>query len=196
MTTKITRVSGTLEAAVEHPFAYADTYARERLADGTERLRVGLRARHAAVLRDLVAALAPPYKVLYVLHTSRTGAVCARYESDGLDRSTVERSLAQYGAFFEGDARHDVWLHSAGGGTLVLDRYNLLYAYGPLSAFERVLRAAGVGVGQAPEVPRPHALHYHAEWDAAERAAIRTFGWRITPLRAEDGQFRDPTQAN
>ncbi len=195
-TTKIVRVTGTAAAPVEHPFAYADAYARERWADGTERLRIGLRDRHATVLRRLVAALRPPYKLLYVLHTSRTGAVLGRYESAVLDRPEVERHLAQFGAFFGGDARHDVWLHSAAGGTLVLDRYNVLYAYGPLADFERVLQAAGVSAGPAPEVPRPYALHYHAEWDTAERDAIRAFGWRVTALRPEDEQFRYPAQAS
>jgi hypothetical protein len=32
-------------------------------------------------------------------------------------------------AWLEHDARHDFWLHSLGGGPLVLDRYNMLYAY-------------------------------------------------------------------
>lgn len=196
MTPKISRLSGTPEQPVEHPFVYPDTYAREHLAGGGERLRIGLRDHHAAVLRQLAAVRPPPYKVLYVLHTSRTGAVLGRYESDALDGPGLERVLAEFGAFFAGDARHDVWLHSAAGGTLVLDRYNLLYAYGPLGAYERVLRAGGVLPGRAPEVPRPHALHYHPEWDAAERAALGAFGWRITGLRPTDEQFQHPAQAS
>lgn len=157
---------------------------------------MGLRGGHTPALLTLTALLSPPFKLLYVLHTSRTGAVLGRYESDLLDGPDVEGVLAKFGRFFAEDARHDVWLHSAGGGTLVLDRHNLLYAYGSLEEYERTLKMFGVQPGELPNAPAPHALHYHEAWDAMEREAARTFAWRITPLRPEDRQFEDPAQAS
>lgn len=97
LTPKIQRVSGTPERHVEHAFAYDNTYVRERLTDGGERLRIGLRGGHSAVLRVLGAALSPPYRLLYVLHTSRTGAVLGRYESPGLDGPNVEALVRRFG---------------------------------------------------------------------------------------------------
>jgi hypothetical protein len=192
LTTKIS----TLHDGVERPHVYANTYTRERLSDGSERLRVGLRGGHAVALRRLAALLPPPYKLLYVLHTSRTGAVLGRYESDVLDGPEVEAALARFGNFFAEDARHDIWLHSAGGGTLVLDRHNVLNAYGPLDEFETALQRAGIAPGAGPQLPSPHALHYHAAWDDAEQEATRAFGWRITPLRPEDRQFDDSVRTS
>ena len=37
--------------------------------------------------------------------------------------------------------------------TIVLDRHNLIYAYGPLDGFERVLDSAGIPRGPLPEAP-------------------------------------------
>ena len=184
-----------LVRGVERPHAYPNVYAGEQIAGGA-RLRVGLRGGHAAALLALAAVLAPPYKVLYVLHTTRIGAVLGRHESDLLDGPDVQAALDRFGAFLAGDARHDVWLQSAGDGTVVLDRFNMMYAYGPLDAFAAVLERGGVRRGALPEVPYPHALHYHEMWDGAERDAVAAFGWRITPLRPEDVQFDDPQRAS
>ena len=191
MTRKISRVTGTPAHPIEHSFEYTNTYAREALG-GSERLRVGLRGGQAHLFRLLGAALAPPYRVLYVLHTSRTGAPLGRYESPDLDGPEVEALERRFGAYFAGDARHDVWLHSLPDcATLVLDRYNLVHAYGPLDALERQLRGAGVAPAAAwaaPEVPSPHALHDHPEWDAAERALLAALAWHRKLLRPEDVQ--------
>jgi hypothetical protein len=113
-----------------------------------------------------------------------------------LDGPDVQAALDRFGAFLAGDARHDVWLHSAGGGTVVLDRFNMIYEYGPLDDFAALLERGGVRRGALPEVPYPHALHYHEMWDGAERDALAAFGWRITPLRPEDVQFDDPRRAS
>jgi len=85
------------------------------------------------------------------------------------------------------------------GGTLVLDRYNMVYAYGPLDRFERILRGGGIQLvaeWAAPAVPYPHALHYHGEWDATEEEVLRAFEWRRTPLHTEDVQFWSGPQAS
>jgi hypothetical protein len=46
-----------------------------------------------------------------------------------------------------------LWLHSHdGNATIVLDRHNLIYTYGPLDGFERALIGAGVQRGELPQV--------------------------------------------
>ena len=191
MTQKLSRVSGTPAAPVEHAFEYANTYVRERTGT-SERLRVGLRGGQAHVFRLLGSTLAPPYVVLYVLHTSRTGAPLGRYESPELTRAEVAALEERFGAYFAGDARHDVWLHApTEGATLVLDRYNLVYAYGPLDHVERQLRDSGVAPAAAwaaPQAPSPRALHYHPEWDTAEEELLAALDWHRKPLRPEDVQ--------
>lgn len=190
---KISRVTGTPEQPIEHAFAYANTFVREKTEGGPERLRIGLRSAHVTGLRMLAGALRPPYRLLYVLHTSRTDAPLGRYESPNLERSEVERLLSAYGNFIEQDARHDLWLNSyASGGPIILDRYNMMYAYGPLDRFAQFLTATGVQevaswVGVV--VPSPHALHYHAEFDGDEAKLLEAISWQRKPLRPEDVQF-------
>ena len=71
----------------------------------------------------------------------------------------------------------------------MLDRHNLIYAYGPVDGFEAVLQSLGVCQGAAPVVPDPHMHHYHQGWDAAEAEIARHFDWHIKPLRPADVQF-------
>jgi hypothetical protein len=73
----------------------------------------------------------------------------------------------------------------------VLDRHNLIYAYGPLDLFEATLLRLGAHSHGLPEVPDPHVHQYHQEWDAAEGELLRTFPWNIKPLRQSDVQFKD-----
>ena len=190
---KISRVTGTPDNPVEHAFAYDNTFVREKAQGGPDRLKIGLRGGQVSGLRMLAALLRAPYKVLYVLHTSRTDAPLGRYESPGLELSDVERLFAAYGRFIEQDARHDVWLHTFdSGGPLVLDRYNMLYAYGPLDRFAESLAASGVrevASWAAPAIPSPNALHYHEEFDADEAKLLEALPWRRKHLKPEDVRF-------
>lgn len=69
--------------------------------------------------------------------------------------------------------------------TIVLDRHNLIYAYGPVAAFEAVLRRIGVNPGGLPMIPDPHVHHYHAEWDESERSVLAALPWTWKPLNME-----------
>lgn len=172
------------------PFAYANVFARERTS-GPERLRIGAaEAQHRCVLL-LARTLAGPYKLLYVLHTTRTGAPLGRYEGPEMDGQQIEEFFHRFGRFLDEDARHDLWLHSHDdNATIVLDRHNFIYADGPLDGFERVLVTAGVRRGALPEAPDPHMHHYHPECDDSERAILHALPWRMTPLRESDIQLR------
>lgn len=180
-----------IEALVEgewQPHRYANMFLREPTT-GPERLRIGPRDRHSQLLLGLAAEIAPPYKLLYVLHTPGTAAIAARYESPALDRREVEELFGRFAAFFAGDGRHDVWLHSGPDeATLVWERHDLLYAYGPLERFETVLLRYGLRRGGPLAIPSPHSHRYHDEWDEAEGALVQFLQWRITSLRPEDEQ--------
>lgn len=166
---------------------------REVLPDGTARLRVGLRGGQSVLLTMLGAALEPPHRLLYILHTSCTSAPLGRYESPDLDGPDIEAFSKRFGAFLAQDARHDVWLYSmAEGGPVVLDRYNMVYVYGPIERVARLLQRGGVvevAAWAAPRVPYPHALHYHREFDALETDVLAAIPWVRKPLRDADVQW-------
>jgi hypothetical protein len=109
-----------------------------------------------------------------------------------LTANAVQAFLHQFGRFLCEDSRHDLWLRSHDDdATIVLDRHNLIYAYGPLQALEAVLKSLGVRESESPTVPDPHTHHYHQEWDQTEEEILRHFDWHLKPLRPADVQFDD-----
>jgi len=169
-------------------FEYGNVFAREDVG-GRARLRVGLDGAQVTVVAALANGLRGPFQLLYVLHTTRTGAALGRYESPELTVDAVQAFLDQFGRFIAEDSRHDLWLRSHDDdATIVLDRHNLIYAYGPVQAFEAVLKSVGVREGDSPAVPDPHMHHYHQDWDKTEQEIVRYFDWHMTPLRPADVQ--------
>jgi hypothetical protein len=170
------------------PFGYGNVFALQEVG-GLLRLRVGVDAAQDSVAAALTDRLRGPFQLLYVLHTTRTGAERGRYQSPELTVGSVQDFLRPFGRFICEDSRHDVWIRSHDDdATIVLDRHNLIYAYGPLNDFEAVLQALGVRQGE-PVVPDPHFHYYHQVWDGAEGEVVRRFDWRISPLRPADVQF-------
>src|SRR5262249_43812903 len=154
---------------------------------GFERLKIGLNDGQDACVLALLGGLRGPFQLLFVLHTTRTGADLGRYESPELTATEVEAFVRRFGRFLSEDARHDFWVRSHGDdATIVLDRHNVIYAYGALDAFESALRSLGARAGETPAIPDPHVHHYHPEWDDTERALIGTFKWHVKPLRETD----------
>ena len=186
MTIKIEALIGDTPRA----FEYGNVFVRED-AGGRPRLRVGLNESQDTCVRTLASPLSGPFQLLYVLHTTRTGAELGRYESPELTRADVELFLSEFGRFLCEDSRHDLWVRSHDDdATIVFDRHNLIFAYGPLELFERELQASGAQEGE-PAVLGAHVHHYHPDWDDAERGVLRRFEWQVTPLRPSDVQF-DP----
>lgn len=141
---------------------------------------------------DLLLKLAPEagseFYVLWVLHTPRGGSRAGRYQSRLVQLAEVRDLFARFGAFLEHDGRHDIWLHAPQtGATLVWDRHEQLFLYGPLDRFEAALEREGLARGSA-SVSLPHSHNYHPEFDEAERAMATAIEWRIGDLREEDEQ--------
>jgi hypothetical protein len=109
-----------------------------------------------------------------------------------MQKRFLEEFVEKFGQFLSEDSRHDLWLRSHDDdATIVLDRHNMIYAYGPPNLFETALLTFGAHAGRLPEIPDPHVHHYHREWDEAEREALRTLPWNVKPLRPSDVQFDD-----
>lgn len=193
LTTKLSSVSGTPAQPVEHPFSYENTFAREQLADGSWRIRAGVRHHQSHTLRVLCGELAAPYRILYLLHTSRVDAQLGRYTSADLSAIEVDRFLDEFATFLDGDARHELWVNSpAWRSMIVLDRFNLIHLYGDLDRFATLLCDAGlieVAAFAAPKPPTPRALHYHPEWDDTESRVLVALPWRRSQLRPDDVQW-------
>jgi hypothetical protein len=146
-----TRKIDALIGSAPAPLSHGNTFVRETVGERA-RLVVGLDEAQDECVRELGAGLAGPFQLLYVLHTTRTGADLGRYESPELCWPEVHEFLGRFGPFLAQDARHDFWLRSHGDdATIVLDRHNLIYAYGPLAEFEAVLMRIGAHSGEPRE---------------------------------------------
>ncbi|PYV37426.1 MAG: hypothetical protein DMG06_28060 [Acidobacteria bacterium] len=169
-------------------FEYGNTFESETVS-GHARLRIGFDDAQDACVRELAADLAGPFQLLYLLHTTRTGSDLGRYESPELTTQQVQEFLHRFGPFLAQDARHDFWVRSHDDdATIVLDRHNIIYAYGPLAMFEAALLRIGARRAGIPHVPDPHVHHYHHDWDAYEREILKALPWTRKPLREADVQ--------
>jgi len=178
-----------LVADAEQPFEYGNVFTRE-VVRGVERLRIALDNGHRGFIQTVASRLTGPFQLQYVLHTSRTDAQLGRYESPELNAEAVHGFLDRIGGFLSDDGRHDLWVRSHGDdATIVWDRHNLIFAYGPLDVFESALLKRGVRPSAPPSIPDPHVHHYHSELDGEEQAVMRAFDWNLKPLRESDVQL-------
>jgi hypothetical protein len=173
---------------VEH--SWKPTFAREQTTGGGTRLVIGVPSGEAVVFEELVARLSPPCFVLYVLHTPRGEGEPGRYQSPRLDGDELEQLLGRFSTLFSGDARHDLWVHSPEtDATLVWDRHNLIYAYGPLDRFEQTVRSLGFDPGPVPHPSFAHLHHYREEFDGLAAELLAALDWRRSALQPGDEQL-------
>ncbi len=155
---------------------------------GGLRIVAGVPGGDQAIFRALTACLEPPYFILYVLHTPRGEGEAGRYQSSALSSAEFTEFLDQYAEYLRADSRFDIWSHSPkSGGTVVWDRHNLLFAYGPLDSYEHALRELGYEPGK-PSMDFPHMHFYRDEFDDYAKSLLEHFEWRHTPLQPEDEQ--------
>ena len=174
-------------AAEEVRHNYLNSFEAEE-TKGVRRLRIGAAGDPVVAMQTLSSLLSEPLFLLLVLHTSRCDSMLARYQSPPVRREGLQEFFSQFGTFLGVDARHDTWIHSQkDNATIVLDRHNLIYAYGPIEAFRAALLEMGFREGVV-EIPVPHIHNYHPEFDAAEKQILAWFDWSKTPLRPDDQQ--------
>jgi hypothetical protein len=163
-------------------------YRHPRLFSAGERVLAGVPDSDPEVFGRMLSCLSEPFHLLYVLHTPRGEAEPARYQSPLMSASEVEGFLVRFWHYLSSDSRFDLWAHSpSNGGTVVWDRHDQLFAYGPVEQFSSVLRSLGFREGTTC-VPSPHQHHYRAEMDCAARELMESINWSSSPLRPEDEQ--------
>jgi hypothetical protein len=143
---------------------------------------------HLELLLALAQLWREDYYVLWVLLTPRLGKRPAgRYQSPGpLTFGEMAGFCRQFRSFFEGDARHHLWIGStAGAGLLVYDHHEWIYAYGDLASYEELLLQKGLTEGDS-ELPSPHSHAYNAAFDADEDAVAAFWEWEHFPLAPGD----------
>lgn len=156
-----------------------------------KRLVAGVPNGETEVLDCLIDTLAPPLLLLYVLHTPRGEADPGRYQSPELSVAVVRQFISKFASFLRSDSRYDLWIYSpADDATLVWDRHNLLYGYGPHGKFVRVLELMGFVPGKI-EVPTPHMHYCRPENDPTAKELIKSLEWVFSPLQPEDHQEFD-----
>jgi hypothetical protein len=171
------------------PYSQPPVFSTETLADGSERLLAGVPGGDSGVIEALLGE--PPYLVLYVLHTSRGEGPIGRYQSPELDKSAAAGLLTSYRDFLAQDGRFDLWVHSVPEqSTLVWDRHDLLFAYGPLERFRALLSGLCFTDGK-PSIPSPHSHVYRPAYDGAAARLLSAFAWTYSALQPEDEQFAD-----
>ncbi|ROL69480.1 hypothetical protein BK634_17210 [Pseudomonas chlororaphis] len=170
------------------PYSHPPIFQVAAIGQG-QRIVAAVPGSDPEVVTRLVRCLSEPFILLYILHTPRGGeGEAGRYQSPELTRQEFEAFINEFTPLLSRDSRFDLWVYAPEeNATVVWDRHDLLYAYGPLDAYTRELRALGFSHGQ-PEMPVPHAHNYHAKLDDLSRQLINRFEWRHSPLRPEDEQ--------
>ncbi|HYE07406.1 MAG TPA: hypothetical protein VEL07_17960 [Planctomycetota bacterium] len=175
----------TVVAPIETPLRFLDLIDWEELT-GASRLRIG--PRHAIeTMGRLAAMLQPPLAMVYVLLEARGGHAVGRYRSPPIaTHAELQRVLDGFRRFFEGDARHHLWIvPTQGTASLVLDRHGMLFAYGDLPAYERKLAMHNFTKGRV-HVPRNHSHCFDPAMNEFEAELLELWPWQRSPLRDGD----------
>jgi len=177
------RVDGQLWLAHD----YGKVYATENTKNGTERLPIAASYDGSQILRTLSRSLKEPFLLLYVLVIFRGGGKEGRYQSGKLSHEELDALFGSYSEFWDSDGRHSIWLRSeADDATLVYDRHNLIYAYGPLQRFELILEALGYTETPKVSLSFRHQHCYYPEFDAFERELTTKLADRRSELHPGD----------
>lgn len=168
-------------------YEYPDVFAFEQTS-GPERIVIAPSTNHISIMIDLIDLMAEPLGILYVLTVPRGGSEPGRYQSaNPVSKQEAEALLTRFRDFLENDGRHSIWVASMSeSGQIVYDRHNVLYAYGPLREFEKLLLGRGLSRAQSVRFPSPHTHNYHAVFDQDERNVLRYWEWKGFPLHQSD----------
>ncbi|AIE88134.1 hypothetical protein [Fimbriimonas ginsengisoli] len=161
---------------------YANVYHREkgRLVIAPKRDQIGL---FLALARQIDG----PFRFVYVLLGPFGRYAEGRYElSVRLDHESLELLLDQFRLFFQGDARHHVFIGNDSPEPLLFyDQHDLIYAYGPAERYVPLLESQGLTPG-VPEMPSPHSHHIRPEFDVVAEELLSGRDWKTGPLLESD----------
>jgi hypothetical protein len=168
------------------PHRYGNSWDIEQTT-GPQRLVIGPSDNYVDLLIKLTRVLPEPFGILYVLLVSRRENRPARYQCPyPCSRSEMESFLLEFKEYFESDGRHHVWVTSLPqSSTLVYDQHNVIYAYGPLEEFTKILQENGLQRGTV-DFPVPHSHNYNPENDDEEARLLQHWAWVGSPLLEDD----------
>jgi hypothetical protein len=172
---------------MDRAHVYPHAFCEDKTSDGGKRLLFGPTNSHAALMSKLQECVPEPFRLLYVLVVPRSETLePARYEAPHqLSRAEVLDFLLEFTEYLEFDGRHHLWVANPDHGTIVYDRHNVLYAYGPLACFAKVAKTHGLRESEF-EIPTLHWHAYHSEYDAMQDRLLGKWEWIVKPLRASD----------
>jgi hypothetical protein len=152
----------------------------------TQRLVIGPSTGQVRLLERLAEELGdPPFYVLYVLLQSHAGNKLGRYQSPPLQSSAIlSQFLQTFSEFLEHDGRHHLWV-SNGADVLVYDQHNVIFAYGALDKFQKVLEAEGY-TNREFWFPAPHTHAFPPANAELEKQLLAHFLWQHSEFRAGD----------
>jgi hypothetical protein len=170
-------------------YAHADVWAMQETS-GPRRLAVGPAAHHVRLLQYLLGVMSEPFGLLYVLVVPRSDEPAGRYQSPyPLSKPDLLAFLNRFEQFLESDARHNLWVASIGEpNLLVYDKHELIYAYGQLDGFKKILNTQAIVEVPEITIPSPHIHYYHQEYDEEERRLLGYWNWMRSPLREQDDE--------
>lgn len=166
-------------------FQPADAFAPQVLEGGYTRLLISCDAAALpAVHRDLVLALEPPLKLLYVQLTDReVGQLPKPRQLVGVDleQGTVLATLRELEALIYRDGRHQLWLRGAAGEQIVLEELGVIYAYPDDPSFRDVCSRHGLVEDPQAQTMADRdfvRVSFLPEADAEEAKLVWTLGLR------------------
>jgi len=160
---------------------YKDCFVKQSIS-GVNRILIANEGSSTELMSNLLAFYAEPFKLAYLLVTPPEGFQPMKYEIEGLTTGEINQFLIQFRAFLEGDARHHIWVHSAvGGGTLICDEHDWVYAYGALDHVETFLSRQGFAQ-EIPEIPFPHLHNESSANDPIMKDLLGHFDWKAHPV--------------
>ncbi|NML66460.1 hypothetical protein HHL22_14710 [Hymenobacter sp. RP-2-7] len=165
---------------------YGLRFMREETPNYT-RLTIGASTEGVGLLLQLCDLLTPPFYCLYVLVIGRRNEQPGRYQSPWLEtREELVNFLLDFKQPLEADGRHHLWICSPDdGATLVYDRHNLIYAYGPLELFSDRLRKLHYRE-EVVVMPFPHVHYFHDTTDTQVSELLNYWEWQHFPLKEVD----------
>ncbi len=168
------------------PHRYPKVFVREK-TKGPDRLKIAASVQGTQTMLQLASVLGEPFSALYVLLVPRGKSVEGRYQSPWMSSAELSDLFERFAPFWDQDARHHLWLFSdPDRATLVYDQHNVIFAYGPIKKYVRVLEASGYAETQELPFPAPHNHRYHVAFDQKERDLVSLRGWSKSPLRKGD----------
>ncbi|MEQ1824047.1 MAG: hypothetical protein ABL949_16175 [Fimbriimonadaceae bacterium] len=156
-----------------------------------KRLIVGPSEDPIGIAIECAQLLQGPFRFSYVLAepVPIEGYSMGRFEMLAtLEISDLEGVLRNNKRFFELDARHHLWI-AGKDGVIVYDQHDVLFLYGPLLEFEKVLLARGLTPGPV-EFPYPHTHYYHDEFNPNMIELLGSGDWKWQALDDHQDVYR------